>query len=63
MPPNNCKYTTKMDKKILQSKTEAVVWEKVQDYKDGSGLQFINFDFLTGGREIKIVILVEYYLF
>ena len=26
----------------------------MQDYKDGSGLQFIKFDFLTCGQEIKI---------
>ena len=29
------------------------------DYKDRSGLQFIKFDFVTGGQEIKIVILVK----
>ena len=32
-----------------------------QDYKqDGSGLQFINFDFMTGGQEIKVPILVDF---
>ena len=27
----------------------------MQDCKDGSGLQFIKFDFVTGGQEIRIV--------
>ena len=27
------------------------------DYKDISGLQFIKFDFVAGGQEIKIAIL------
>ena len=27
--------------------------KKLQDYKDGSGLQFSKFDFLAGGQEIK----------
>ena len=26
----------------------------MQDYKDGSGLQFINFDSVTGSQEIKV---------
>ena len=43
--PNATKYLTEFNKKILLSKTEAVVRKKVQDYKDGSGLQFIEFDF------------------
>ena len=28
------------------------------DYKDGSGLQFIKFNFVTGGQEIKVVIVM-----
>ena len=32
----------------------------MQEYKDGSGLQFINFDFVTGGQEIQVFILVEF---
>ena len=51
------KYTTKLDKEILQSKTL-----QVQDYKDGSELQFIKFDFVTGGQEIKIAIPVQFWL-
>ena len=31
----------------------------MQDYKDGSGLQFIKFDFTTGGQKIKTAILVK----
>ena len=59
-----CKMkTTHMElnriKKILQRKTEQVVGDKVQDCKDGSGLQFIKFDFVTSGQEIKLAILVE----
>ena len=32
----------------------------MQDCKDGSGLQFINFDFATDGKEIKLSILPEF---
>ena len=32
----------------------------MQDYKDGSRLQFIKFDFVTGGQEIKVTILVDF---
>ena len=32
----------------------------MQHYKDDSGLQFINFDFVAGGQEIKVSILVEF---
>ena len=54
IPPNANKYTTKLDKKVLQSKTEAVVWRKSAGlYKDGSGLQFIKFNLVTGGQEIS----------
>ena len=35
----------------------------MQDCKDWSGLQFITFDFLTGGQKIKLDILVEFWLF
>ena len=35
----------------------------MQDCKDGSGLQFIKFDFETGGQEIKLSILVEFRVF
>ena len=43
----------------------------MQDCKDGSGLQFTNFDFVTGGQEIivsicfwwKIEFLNRYFLF
>ena len=44
MPPN----ATKSHEKILH---------KVQDHKDESGLQFI--DFVAGGSEIKIAILLK----
>ena len=36
---------------------EQWVEDKMQDYKNRSGLQFIKFDFVTGGQEIKIAIL------
>ena len=32
----------------------------MQDYKDGSGLPFMKFDFVTACQEIKIIILVEF---
>ena len=35
----------------------------MQDCKDGSGLQFIRFDFMTGGQGIKIAILVAFWNF
>ena len=31
----------------------------MKDYDDGSGLQFINIDFVTGGQEIKNAILAK----
>ena len=33
------------------------------DYKDRNGLQFINFDFVTGGQQIKVAIPVEFQVF
>ena len=30
------------------------------DYKDGSGLQFVKLDFVAGGQEIKIALLMEF---
>jgi len=36
-----------MDQKIPKSKTEEVVWGKVQDFRNGSELQFVKFDFVT----------------
>ena len=35
----------------------------MQDCKNGSKLQFIKFDFVTGGQEIKIAILVKLWVF
>ena len=35
----------------------------MQDFKDGSGLQLIKFDFVTGAQEIKLAVLVEFWLF
>ena len=32
----------------------------MQDCKDGSGLQFMKFDFLTGGQEIKLAIFMKF---
>ena len=31
----------------------------LQDCKDKSGLQFIKFDFVTGGPEIKVAVLLK----
>lgn len=33
-----------------QNGTTSLFGEKVEDYKDGSGLLFANFDFVTGGQ-------------
>ena len=35
-------------KRFDRAKQKQQFGEKRQDYKDGSGLQFINFDFMTG---------------
>lgn len=53
------KNPNELDKKILQSKLEQVFWKEAQDYKDGSGLRFIKFDFVTGCQEIKPSIPVD----
>ena len=60
MPPNKHLYWIK---RFYRAKQKQKLGEKVQDYKDGSGLQFIDFDFVTGDQEIKIAILVEFLLF
>ena len=53
--PNDTNYTTKGIKRFRRSSLE----KKEKDYKDGSGLQFIKIDFVTGDQEIKLAILVE----
>ena len=52
--PNATKQETKLDKKYSteQNKTSSL-GIKLEDYKDESGLQFIKFDFVIGGQEIK----------
>ena len=50
MPPNtqfNC------INRFYRVKQKQLFGNKVKDCKDGSGLQFIKFDFVTGGQEIK----------
>jgi len=37
--------------------------EATKDYRDGDGLQFVKFDFMTGGSGIKIAILKEISIF
>ena len=39
------------------------IGDKMQGCMDGSGLKLIKFDFLTGGQEIKIAILVNFDFF
>ena len=41
-------------KRFYKAKQNRGFGEKVQDCKDGSGLQFINFDLVTGSQEIKV---------
>ena len=43
-------------KRFYGAKQKQQFGEKRQDYKDGSGLQFIKFDFVTGDQEIKLSI-------
>jgi len=57
---NPAKYTNKLDKRILQSKTEQVFWEEVQDYKYGCGIPFIKFDFVRASQGVKIARLVKF---
>ena len=47
-------------KRFHSAKQKQKFGKEVQDYKDGSGLQFINFDFMTGDQEIKLSTLVEF---
>ena len=47
-------------KSFYREKQKRLFGEKVQDCKDGSGLKFISFDFVTGAQEIKVFILVEF---
>ena len=60
MPPN---IPLNGIKRFYRAKQKQMFAEKVQDYKDGSGLQFITFDFVAGGREIKASILVKFRVF
>ena len=50
MPPN---IQLNWLKRCYGAKQEKIFGEKGQDYKDGSGLQFVNFDFVTGDQEIS----------
>ena len=50
-------------KRFYRAKQKKWFVKKVQDYKDGSGLQFIDFDFAMGGQEIKVSILVKFSVF
>ena len=47
-------------KRFYRAKQKQLFGDKEQNYKDGSGLQFIDFDFVTGGQEIKASILEEF---
>ena len=56
MPPNIPLYWIK---RFFRAKQKPLFGNKVRDYKDGSGLQFIKFDFVTGGEETEIAIRVK----
>ena len=45
-------------KRFKRAKQKQQFRDKVQGCKSGSGLQFMKFDVMTGGQEIKIVVLV-----
>lgn len=64
MLPGATKYTNKLDQRILQSKIKRVFWGRNEGLKgkqkDGSRLEFIKFDFVTGNQDIKNVILVKF---
>ena len=40
--------------KLYRAKQKSLFGDKVQKCKSKSGLQFIKFDFMTGGQEIKL---------
>ena len=46
-------------KRFYRGKQKPQFEDKVQYCKDGSGLQFNKFEFVTGDQEIKIAIRVE----
>ena len=50
-------------KSFYRAKQKKKFKEKAQDYKDGSGIQFINFYFVTGDQEINVSIPVEFWFF
>ena len=47
-------------KRFYAEKLKQQFGDKVQDCKDGSGVQFIKFNFTTGDQEIKIASRVEF---
>ena len=47
------KYKSQLEKKILLDKTEAIVWRKSAGLQGWKMITVINFDFMTGGQEIK----------
>ena len=57
MPPN---IQLNWIKRFYTAKQKQCFGDKAQDCKDGSGLQFIKFDSVTGGQETKLSILVEF---
>ena len=56
MPPN---IQIHWIKTFYREKKNKYSGKEVQDYKDGSGLQFIKFEFVTGCQEIKIAVIVK----
>ena len=58
--PNATKYTNKLnEKKFYKAKQKQYFGDKVPNYKDGRRLEFINFEFVKGGQEIKVSIPLE----
>ena len=60
MPPYVQRYWVK---RCYISKQKQQFGDKVQNCKDGSGLQVMNFFFVTGGQEIKIDNRVKFEFF
>ena len=46
-------------KRFYRAHKSSSLEKKVQNYKDESGMHFINFDFMSRGQEIKVSIVVE----
>ena len=57
MPPN---IQVNWIKRLHRAKQKQYFGENVQNYKDGSGLQFTNCNIVTGDQKIKVSIMAKF---